>query len=718
MTLSDSMPAYAQADHSPLRALLQMGLGLVCLILGGVVAVGMYGPSMLGSTLASSRFSTLNNRIKGVLVHEQSVLSWTEHGHIKGLRLVGSDDEDVLRGSLYVPPLLDWWNGGLLPEQAHVSLDLLRLTMDPMGNFNLLQNLIAKAGVAEESPFFNEDLLNGTVNYYGDIEKLVFEDQRSTAGPVSWSDVTFEVSWSPGGLGHLELHLGGDQLEVELNWEGMGETFSIASLKGDVKYNGSSKDLETLLGFPGGITGAMSDMVRVALNFRGGEGSDQDFIPTDIRIGDTVFPGQFDGSSFKMNAGSDDPSLGPRGFKVLDNLLAELSGALPDSLRDKVGLAIEHHNSWTWILKGLETGITRIDPSLPMLEGLLASSRLVLAYEMNRGLSLSPTKGVGDVLDLGESSLNWTYDPESGRGSGKLEAFSPLDPNLANLMLGISKKEHKGFELHWSGSSPWPSKDVQLGSAKLSHTLTEFYLSYLPAWGASLPGVLGASCSMNLRRLSAEEADDTKHGGRVPGWELGVSGAKHRVGEDFVGYVSEGSLWMDPDQTRSLLLQPERHGGIYEQFFGHFLPWFDTLKVNGGSKTGGGLLVDVSNLAFRGENLIWGLEEGLIELAQLDEVDYTIESGWNDIWGADNSQTLEPISFEVDRGKATYEELQFPVGMLEGVIDFTADRVDLSLMEVNPFLGLLPEELQNFARGVRVLGPIRDPGPTKPLEDS
>ncbi len=125
MTLSDPMPAYAQADHSPLRALLQMGLGLVCLILGGVIAVGVYGPSMLGSTLVSSRFSTLNNRIKGVLVHEQSELSWTEHGHIKGLRLVGADDENVLEGSLYVPPLLDWWNGGMLPEQAHVSLDLL-----------------------------------------------------------------------------------------------------------------------------------------------------------------------------------------------------------------------------------------------------------------------------------------------------------------------------------------------------------------------------------------------------------------------------------------------------------------------------------------------------------------------------------------------------------------------------------------------------------------
>ncbi len=716
MTLSDPMPVYAQADHSPLRALLQMGLGLVCLVLGGVLAIGMYGPSMLGSTLASSRFSNLNNRIQGVIVHEQSDLSWTEDGHIKGLVLRGADNTEVLKGSLYVPRLLDWWSGGIIPQRAHVSLDVLSLAIDPSGSFNLLENLAAKAGVAEASPFFNGDLLNSTVNYYGDIGRLEFEDQRSSTEKVTWSNVTFGVKWNPSGSGHFELRMGDGSLAVELDWEGMGETFSINSLKGDVKYDGESKDLEALLGFPGGITGAMTDMLRVELNFHGGEEANQGFVPTAIRIGDTVFSGQFDGSSFKMTAGPKDPRLLQQNFKVLEDLLAELSGGFPDSVRNKVGLTIEHHNSWTWILKGLETGITPIDPTLPILEGLMATSRLAVAYEMNRGLSLSPSQGVGETLDLGESTLNWTYDPVRGLGLGKLEAASPLAPDLANLVLGVKKEADRGFAMNWSGPSPWPSKGVRFESAKLSHTLTAFFLSYLPTWGTSLPGVLGNSCSVDLRRLTDDEAKEGKHGGRVPGWELGVIGAKHALGEDFIGYVGEGSLWMDPDQTRSLMLQPGRHGGIYEQFFSGFLPWFDVFKVNGGSQGGGGMLVEVGNLAFTGKNLVWGLEEGYVEFTQLDEVEYTIKKGWRDIWGGDNNQALEPISYDVDMGKVTYEDLQFPVGLFNGIIDFADGRVDLTLEEVSPLLALLPDELQNFALGVVVTGPVDNPEPREPLQ--
>ncbi|MDP6385037.1 MAG: hypothetical protein QGI93_02470 [Planctomycetota bacterium] len=175
---------------------------------------------------------------------------------------------------------------------------------------------------------------------------------------------------------------------------------------------------------------------------------------------------------------------------------------------------------------------------------------------------------------------------------------------------------------------------------------------------------------------------------------------------------------MDPDETRSLWLQPGQHGGIYEQFFRSFLPWFDELRVNGGNRANKGLLVDVSNLAFRGDKQVWSLEEGYVEFNQLDDVEYTIASGWKDIWGGDNRHALQSISFEIDQGKATYEELLFPVGLLEGEIDFANGRVDLSLGEVNPLLSLLPDELQNFARGVKVTGPIRNPAPTKPLEDS
>ncbi|MFT4648959.1 MAG: hypothetical protein ACI9X4_002193 [Glaciecola sp.] len=711
----------SQADISPWRAILQLGMGLVFMIVGGVAAVGFYGPSIMGSALASSHFSSLNGRIRGVLEHEQSNLPWVGESHIKGLTLTGGKQE-ILSGSLHVPGLLDWWSEGLIPGKAHVDLDLLNLTVDPSGHFNLLENLVAKAGVSKSSPFFDRDLLNAEVRYWGNIEELVFVDQRSAAEPQVWQDSTFDVSWSPDGMGTLKLTLGGDQLEINLNWEGMGATFSLASLRGEVKFDGDSSALEALLGFPGGITNSMADNSTVRLKFAGEQGAQGGTVPLTIVIADASIKGVFDGSSFKMIPGAMPASLGMRRYAGLNALLNGLTEGLPAVLKDKVGFAIGSEDaSWTWMLKGLETGVTPVDASLPFLEGLLASSRLDLSYRMTRGLTLSPKKNTGESLDLGSSTLDWSYDPVAAKGTGKLTASTPLEPNVANLVLGVNNKLRKGFELDWSGTSPMPSVDAQLESANLSHTLTSFYSSYLPSWGGSLPGVLGASCSLEMRRLDPNSPAD-KHGGLVPSWMAKVSGAKSALGDDFTFYVGDGVLWMDPGQTKSLALQPGRHAGIYDVFFSRFLPWFELLKVNGMGFEGGELLVEVSNLVFRGENLSWQLDEGFVELPQMDDVDYQIKRGWVDVWGDDEGQALEPIAFEVAAGKVTYEDLLFPVGTFQGQINLENGVVDLHLTAVNPLFALLPGDFKDFAKGVKVTGSVRDPECSKlidtPNEDS
>ncbi|MDF1836662.1 MAG: hypothetical protein P1V35_02235 [Planctomycetota bacterium] len=714
MSPSDLTSSLGQAETHPLRALLQLGLILVCLLAGGATAVALYGPSMMGPSLASSHFSTLNNRITGVLAHDESDLSWTGNGHIQELRLVGADDTEVLRGSLYVPRLLDWWSGGLIPEKANVALDILTLKIDEQGRFNLLENLVAKAGVDEISPFFDPELLRSEVNYYGIIEKLLFEDARSDAPGIEWLGGNFGIRWSPDGHGTLTFELPNDAFRVKLDWEGMGETFDLASLRGVVEFDGDSSELESILGFPGGITGFMTTHSRVRLEFGGTENGKGGVVPIEVLIGNTAILGDFDGQSFRMIAGAEPPALSMVSFAGLGLLMEGVSSGMPETIKDKLKLQVQEHGTWKWMLKGLTTGVVPLDPTLPLLEGLLASSRLSLGFELSSGLALAPRHVTGEALDVGKATLDWDYDPET-LGRGKLAASSALDPNRANLVLGVNKSARKSFELNWTGPSPMPSVGSRMETVNLSHALTRFYTRYLPAWGISLSDVLGISCSLDIARVDST-ASMARHGGIVPSWEVKVIGAKAE--EPITFFVGEGAVWLDPDETRTLPLQPDQHAGIYETFFSRFLPWFEVLKVNGTRSQAGQLALDVSNLIFRGEKKVWKLEEGFVELSQLDDVEYQIKSGWEDVWVTDEDQALEPFDFTVEPGKVSFEELPFPVGLLAGEIDLDNDSVMLKLVEMNPLFEFLPGEFQNFAKGVTVIGPVRDPACNLPMGNS
>ncbi|MCA9001558.1 MAG: hypothetical protein KDB61_06520, partial [Planctomycetes bacterium] len=65
MSTTDPTPLLLQDESNPWRAIRQLGLGLACLVLGGLAAVWLFGPSIMGASLASSHFRTLNNRIQG-----------------------------------------------------------------------------------------------------------------------------------------------------------------------------------------------------------------------------------------------------------------------------------------------------------------------------------------------------------------------------------------------------------------------------------------------------------------------------------------------------------------------------------------------------------------------------------------------------------------------------------------------------------------------------
>ena len=722
MTPTDLTSTLNQADSNPWRAILQLGLGLGCMVLGGLAAIGLFGPSLMGSSLTSSHFSTLKNRIHGVLDYDQSFLSWMDDCHIKGLRLVDTDENEVFKGSLQVPRLLDWWSLGLIPNRAHASLDELNLTMDADGNCNLLDNLAARAGVSKVSPFLDSTLLTETVSYDAVIDRFIFEDQRSTAGPVTWDDSGFDIGWRPDGPGHLDLYLGGDQLEVNLDWQGIGESFVLASLRGKVTYEGPAKALEALLGFPGGIIGSLPDHLRISLSFAGKQDALGDEVSVEILIWDAMIRGIFDGKSFKMTPSAEAPNLGMRRFAGLNSLLEGLTAGMPETMRSKLRLGMEEGESWKWMLEKLETGITPIDWTLPFLEGVLASSRLELGYKMASGLTLAPQDNVGQSLDLGQSTLDWSYDPEVGRGRGLLKASMALGSNMnnvASLMLGANKNLRKNFELKWTGPSPMPSVATQLQATSLTHAATGFFSSHLPSWGSSLAGVLGNSCSVDIRRLDPNSAEG-KHGGLKPSWEITVAGVDTDLGDDLVVYVGDGALWMDADKTKNLQLQPGLHGGIYDAFFSRFLPWFDSFKVGSDDFVGGELLVEVSNLIFRGKGVQWRLDEGIVELPQLDDVDYRIKRGWKIVWGEDETQALESIAYEVQPGRVHFEDLLFPIGTLTGSIDFDNDRVDMNLDELNPIWDLLPlpDEYKTFAKGLKVTGQISNPEYSMPYSGS
>ncbi|MCA9001203.1 MAG: hypothetical protein KDB61_04715 [Planctomycetes bacterium] len=107
-------------------------------------------------------------------------------------------------------------------------------------------------------------------------------------------------------------------------------------------------------------------------------------------------------------------------------------------------------------------------------------------------------------------------------------------------------------------------------------------------------------------------------------------------------------------------------------------------------------------------------------LSQLEEVEYTIQPGWRNVWGSDESEPLEGISFDVYEDRATFEGLVFPVGTFHGDVypgDGLGDgSVDLSLVEVNPLLALLSDEFSDFAKGVKVTGSLTKPDLTKPMD--
>ncbi|MCA9002835.1 MAG: hypothetical protein KDB61_13005, partial [Planctomycetes bacterium] len=431
----------------------------------------------------------------------------------------------------------DWWSEGLIPDRVQAELESLNVTVDGQGHCNLFENLLGRPGGSQISPFFDGALLGRPVHYEGKIERLTFEDLRASAGAVTLEGITFDVHWNPEGECSAVVEGGLGTFLMDIAWRGMGDRFELGSLKGRITFEGPTAELERWLGFPGGLTGSMQDQVGVSLKFLGNGQAGASQVPAELRISTTLIQGTFDGHSFKMAPREEPANWIMPDFAGIDHVLAGLSAGLPEELGRQVRLAMEPNVSWTWILQELETAVTPIDRTLPLFEGLLASSRMEWKCAMNPGLNLAPVEFGGDTLELGKSTLNWRYDPEVGGGRGSLIADMPLVPENGNLaLLGMSRALRKAFQFEWTTPGPMPGSNARMESASLSHTLTRYFASYLPAWGESLPQVLGDSCEVQIRRLDPGNRA-AKHGGLIPTWQVGIRGTESQEQADWTLYI-------------------------------------------------------------------------------------------------------------------------------------------------------------------------------------